>query len=392
MNKLIYIAFCGSKFGGVEQKLIGQYDSLSKAISNCKMLLISNNKADENFASEINKRQNITYQFIENVQSSYKRRLHKQELILDYLKNENPQNSRLYIRYLNADPITYSLYKKIKKAGFLIYSEHQQIENPYRNLNFLPGYFKLALLDFIYGKRIRNCIEGFVCMCEDITQFESGYFRNPNLKKFITIGNGIIPTNFTPRKHTFFDGKNLSILFVGAGYRTNGLHRLIESMHKQNGITKDEVKIHVHVVGDSEEMQYNKDLIKQYDLENEFTFHGFLPFKSYEHLYDVCHIAMGTLSFSRIKTYTASILKIREYCSKGIPFFYAYDDPDFDDDFQFHHKIEANDSDFNLKPLIEFALKMNEKTESPVEMHNYAMKHLHWDVKMKKISEFIFNN
>lgn len=392
LKNLIYIAFCDSSLGGVEQKLLGQYDALELANAPVQLLLIAHKEPNDDFKKEIEKRKKVIYLITPNAGNLISRRINKFNIIKKHLNSFNVNDTRIYFRFPGAEPFSYLFYKWLKKKKFIVVSEHQQIENPYRNFNFLPGYFKLAILDFIFGKSIRKGIDGFVSVCDDIEKFESGYFSNKKEKKFITIGNGIYPEKFTTRKHLIFDQNNLNILFVGAGYRTNGLHRLIYSMNEYyQKKLNNEVNIHVHVVGDSDEMNFNKLLVKNFELDKHFTFHGFLAFKNYEYLYNECHIAMGTLSFSRIKTYTASILKVREYCSIGIPFFYAYDDPDFDNDFKYHLKVPANDLAFELQPIFDFAVQNNAQTQLPEEMHMHALNHLHWNIKMKKIYEFILN-
>ena len=79
---------------------------------------------------------------------------------------------------------SYLFFKQVKQSGFKLYTEHQQIENPYRQFNFIKGYFLIAVLDFLYGKPIRKLIDGFVGVCQDITDFEASYLRH-HVKQYL---------------------------------------------------------------------------------------------------------------------------------------------------------------------------------------------------------------
>jgi hypothetical protein len=101
---------------------------------------------------------------------------------------------------------------------------------------------------------------------------------------------------------------------------------------------------------------------------------------------------MGTLSFSRIGLHSASTLKLREYCSRGIPFFYAGDDIDFPEDFPFHLKLPDNDLPFDFDLLIDFSHKMQMAENVTEEMREYAKYFLDWKQKMNKLKDFLLDD
>jgi hypothetical protein len=386
--KIIYIAFVDSKLGGVEQKILGQFDAIQNNEIDIQLSLYGNSSPSVDFDREIKRRNGVSYFVYQSQSNRFKKRKDRFAIIYENLKNINSANTTLYFRFPASDSASYNFFKKIKERGFKIVTEHQQIENPFRKLNFISGYLMLSALDFVYGKRVRNLIDGFVCVCKDISDFEKSYFNATTTKKFITLGNGITSDNFKTRKDLKFSEGVLEIIFVGAGYRTNGLHRLIQSYFNYSKMPECK-PIKVHVVGDSEEMVYNKEMVIRLGLSDSFIFHGYKTAGTYDHLFDKCHIAMGTLSFSRIGLFSASTLKLREYCSRGIPFFYAGDDIDFDENFLFHLKLADNDLPFDFQLVVDFALKMEKIADIPDKMHFFAKQNLDWKNKMKTLTEFI---
>lgn len=388
-SKLVYIALVDHEIGGVEQKILGQFDALQGLGTDVHLLLVSNKSLSQNFEQLIKNRPTIHHLLFNQKAGFLTKRFKKFQFILKSLQEFNAAETTIYMRFPAADPASFWFVKQIKQQGFRLFTEHQQIENPYRQLNFIKGYFVIGILDFCFGKPIRKYIDGFVGVCEDITTFESSYVKNRN-KLFLTLGNGIQANDFPARIPTK-SSVDLEIIFVGAGYRTNGLHRLIESI--KNALSKgNKHSILVHVVGDSNEMQYNKNLVAKYGLEKEFIFYGFKKHKDYEHLFNSSHLAMGTLSFSRIGLHSASTLKLREYCSRGIPFFYAGDDIDFPNDFPYHLKLPDNDFPFDFNLLEEFSRKMQDAENVTEEMQNYAKYFLDWTQKMNKLKDFLFED
>jgi glycosyltransferase involved in cell wall biosynthesis len=388
-SKLVYIALVDHEIGGVEQKILGQFDALKSHGVSIHLVLVSNRPLSEVFRHQIESRPGIVH-LLFNVHTNFlQKRFKKFEFILNHLSQYKSAETTIYMRFPAADPASYLFFKQVKQLGFRLYTEHQQIENPYRQFNFIKGYFLIAVLDFLYGKSIRKLIDGFVGVCQDITDFEASYLRH-QVKQYLTLGNGVHVGAF-PARIPLQSSSDLEIIFVGAGYRTNGLHRLIESRKNAIGNGNSQSLL-VHVVGDSNEMQYNKDLVLKYGLEKEFVFYGFQKHKDYEHLFNTSHMAMGTLSFSRIGLHSASTLKLREYCSRGIPFFYAGDDIDFPDDFPYHLKLADNDLPFDYELLEDFNRKMQFAENVTEEMRTYAKYFLDWTQKMNKLKDFLLED
>ena len=83
------------------------------------------------------------------------------------------------------------------------------------------------------------------------------------------------------------------------------------------------------------------------------------------------------------------MLKTREYCAKGIPFIYAYNDTDLVGDEEFCYKFPNNESPIDINKVIDFSKKVS---KNPLEIakkaHQHAQKTMSWDKKMIDYVEF----
>jgi len=90
----------------------------------------------------------------------------------------------------------------------------------------------------------------------------------------------------------------------------------------------------------------------------------------------------------RISLKEGSTLKLREYCAIGLPFIYAYNDDDFDDNFIYAAKIPADDSPVNIYDVIDFYKRL-EGTDYSIKMNDFARKNLSWEAKLKPVFEYL---
>ncbi len=94
-------------------------------------------------------------------------------------------------------------------------------------------------------------------------------------------------------------------------------------------------------------------MVEQYKLNNYVTFHGKKSGKNWMKFLITwislleASVATG-FQFKHIKS-----LKNREYCARGIPFFYSQIDPDFEDT-NFIYKVPSNDQPIDINAIIEF--------------------------------------
>lgn len=259
--------------------------------------------------------------------------------------------------------------------------EYQSIEPPEWKVR---GEWILLIVDRIFGGLIRRHTDAIVGVTREITAYELKRSGDPG-KKHITIGNGFDVRSVSPRRRPEFTPEVLSIICVSQVNRWHGIDRIIEGIAAYQGPSA----IYLHIVGTGLEIPALKSSVEKYGLEDRIFFHGYLSGHQLDELFDHCHIAAGSLGLHRIGLEEASILKVREYCSRGIPFFISCADPDFPGDSVFSLTIPGDETPVPVEDLLQFASGICAKPEHPQLMHDYALKNLDWSKKMKVLRDFL---
>ena len=168
-----------------------------------------------------------------------------------------------------------------------------------------------------------------------------------------------------------------------------GIDRFIRGLHEHNAHYANSTKIVLHIVGDGPELPYLKELTDELGLNENVIFHGFKSGRELDEMFDMCHIAIGSLAGFRAGLNELSSLKSREYCARGIPFLMASKDADFPEGFNWVQMVPANETPIDMNTVIDFANRIMADPEHPQKMRRYAEEHLDWMAKMKVLKEFL---
>jgi len=383
---IVYFAFVGPKYGGVEQKIIAQFDALAKQRANVILYFVCSFSPKGIFAGEINKRPNIKVLVNTSgkVKNPFSRRKEKFQLISNVLKDYNPKNTIVYFRYPDPDFLFLNLLKVCKEYKFV--TEHQEIENTFKKSRFTGSYLGYVL-ETIYGRTVRKRICAFVGVTREISDFEVKRSCEPKKRK-ITIGNGIDVQKYPMRIMNNEHPEIIKILFVGSGYRRHGLDRIIKGIAIHMNSEKKPYKINLRIAGDCLEMNENRKLVKKLKVGEYVEFLGEKNNSELDEHFNWADIAAGNLGFHRVGLKYASNLKTKEYFSRGIPFFESTTDEDFADS-KYVFKADSNETPINMDEIISFALKSRSDSEHPKVMRNYAAVNLDWSIKMQKLMLFL---
>ena len=309
--------------------------------------------------------------------------------LIEYL----PKESIIYLRY--PYPMFFCLYIPLNKGKICkVITEHNNIEpkslklslhSRKFNINGIVSFIYLTsiyILDLIFGKHLRKYADAFVGVTDEITEYQISIVGELD-KPHISIGNGInvssvglrVPPNFS---------ETLNLLFIANVSRWHGIDRLIKGLADYEGDTK----AILHIAGEGLELENLKKLSRKYQLEEDVLFYGFLKGDSLDELFDMCHIAIGTLGMHRKGLSMTSELKIREYAARGIPFICSADDQDFANGFSYMMKVPSDENPIDIEEVIRFAEDVYSDPDHHLKMRAYAEENLDWSVKMKKLKKF----
>jgi len=381
MMKLFYIIiFFGKEPSGVQKKIISQVRNLNNLGLPAVIYSLTGKDDDTSPAIEVNKIiiPNLAYHIPAGF-FARKRRVDTRDYAINSIIETLHADEILYTRIPSPSRIISELLKKPRRCKIVI--EYQTIEPVERRLN---GEISGLIFDYLYGDDIRKFTDGIVGVTDQITDYQLTRSGDPK-KPHITIGNGINIDSVTLRRYVLYNEKDLHLLCVANISRWHGLDRLIRGLGAYHGPTK----VILHIAGDGSEVPYLKKIINQLDITDRVLFHGHTTGTDLDNLFNTCHIAVGSLGIHRKGLTETSELKAREYCARGIPYIISCNDPDFPDDFPFIQRFLPDESAIEIEKIIAFAEKMCKEPQHPQKMRAYAVDHLDWTVKMKKLKAFL---
>lgn len=298
--------------------------------------------------------------------------------IMKTLQHSEP-GTILYLRY----PLPLFLHPEnipIRRQCKLIIECNAIEINEEKGSNAYLSYFRELLL----GKEFRKRCDAIVGVTEEITRYQVIRSGDPK-KPHITIGNGIDTNSIPVRTLPEYSSSNIEILCVANVFFWHGYDRLIRGLAQY----EFPAKIKIYIVGYGKELIILKKLVEHFNLKDQVIFEGFMTGDALNAFFNSCHIAVGSLGIHRKGLTQTSELKAREYCARGIPYVIACGDPDFPDDFPWILRVPADESPIDIEEVIKFAQRVYTDPDHPQKMRAYAVEHLDWLVKMKKLKEFL---
>lgn len=364
---------------GVNQKISAQVRNLSNYGIDSTVHSINKNIQYDYITN--NENRILIISIIEKILRIFRR------LYYEYQINRNLKNlissldtkDIIYLRIPYPSPQFSMILQKARACKIII--EFQTIEPlEYR----LKGKYWYLLIDFLFGDALRKYIDAIVGVTDEITEYEITRSGDPE-KPHITLGNGIDVSSLPIRRISPTSNNGIHFLCVANVSRWHGLDRILNGIASYSGSQK----VYLHIIGDGEELPNLQVLVKKLGISDNVIFHGFLTGEKLDIQFNSCHIAIGSLGLHRIGLTEASILKAREYCARGIPYLIACADPDFPEDFSYIHRISSDESPVDIEKIIEFTQMVCADLDHPQKMRAYALEHLDWSVKMKKLKSFM---
>lgn len=374
MKNILFLTFVTITNGdGISNKILSQVKSLRFLGNNVHLGYLKKDK------------QNVTYWIDDKQIATYanstigKMRLLNSvfKKILKYaIKNHIDV---VYFRYfLFAYPHLIKLFSQLRKLKIKTIIEIPTYPYDKERINNSPITIIKRGIDKYYRRKLHLYIDRIVTFSLDTKIWGVQTIRISNGVSYDTI----------PIKEPSDINKEFHMIGVAILAPWHGFDRVLRSIQEQKN--KIPQKIIFHIVG-SDPTEVNlkklKQLVTDLKIEENVIFHGKMHGSELDEVFNISHIAIGSLGRHRNGIETMRSLKNVEYTSRGIPFVYSENNPDFDGK-PFVYKVSPDESMIDLSKIIEFYKTLQ---LSPIDIHQNASIYS-WDNQMKKVNNFINSN
>jgi glycosyltransferase involved in cell wall biosynthesis len=375
--KLVAIYF-GNPKSGISRKVIHQVGGLIKYGINAAVLFLGNKKENEEVEQPF-------IQFLPVKGPPYRSFKEKFDSLKSFRKNyekillEGDEQEIIYLRnYLPA----FWFYKAVKKSKKRILLELPS--NHFKETLARKSYFYYLGICLFHKPILRN-VDLIISVTSEIIDLHF----NPqkwNIPCMI-IGNGIDVNAVSLRQRSIpAVSKEYVFTCVAEFTLPHGVDRLLRGLKQYRGA----YTIKLNMVGSGSELRNLQELAAQLELPN-VIFRGYLSGKELDAIFEDTDLAIGALAIHRSGIEYSSILKAREYCARGIPFVNSGKDEEFPESFPFVHQIRSSEEPIDINELVEFVRKVAVIPGYKTQMRQYAADVLAWDVKMKKLSGYLYD-
>jgi glycosyltransferase involved in cell wall biosynthesis len=203
----------------------------------------------------------------------------------------------------------------------------------------------------------------------------------------IRTSNGIDVDAVPIRDASAFDPMAPRLLGVASLAKWHGYDRVLRGLRRAID-HNPEVIPQVTFAGHGPAEAQLRELCTTLDLDEHVTFHGMTTGRALDELFDQSDIAIASLGMHRIGLESASSLKTREYCARGIPFVVASKDRGFDETFPFALRVPVGDAPLDFTKLLDDFANVVSRVDDPAgEMRAYAAANLSWTTRMSEIMQ-----
>lgn len=216
------------------------------------------------------------------------------------------------------------------------------------------------------------------CICDSVSLVTT-YARGETVHGIHTIAlqNGV-DLQENPVRNMRKKGKDIRLLAVAGFAIHHGFERALEGLHRyyQNPGKYD---FYFYMVGEGFEKRRYMYLAKKYGLDQYVEFCGDKTGAALDWYYDNADIGVASLGAYKTGVVSATALKVREYCSRGLPFVYGYEDDGFTGEEPYVRKVSNSPEPLDMSTVIELYEATVENREILNEMRSNAEKNFTWD-------------
>lgn len=233
----------------------------------------------------------------------------------------------------------------------------------------------------IEDKYYREQLWQYIDCCTTYSAYET-VFNIP----CIPLVNGVEIEKHPLKQYRKKDGR-IILVAVASMTRWHGYERVLQGMQEyySKGGKRNVI---FRLVGDGGQLSYYQRLCDKYQLQDYVFFCGRQQGEALDRIYDDSDIAIGSLGMYKTGLKSAAPIKLREYCARGIPFIYGYDDTSFTDEDYFGYRISYDDSPVNIEEVIAFYERLYDGSDFIKDMRQFTIKYLTWDKILQPVVEY----
>jgi tetratricopeptide (TPR) repeat protein len=284
----------------------------------------------------------------------------------------------IYMRYPSADR---NLLDFMERFPQRIVFEHQTIEvEEFKNLGNADRLHR----EVEFGMPCLNKALALVGVTQEIIHYQKSRLSAP--KPTMVLPNGINAESIPLKKYPSCSSETDRIQFLAVAQFNYwcGLDRLIEGLAQY----PHSRKACFHLVGYGPQLERYHRAIAAHGLGNQFIFYGYKASADIDSLADKCQVGVGILAPHRKGLLETTALKHREYCLRGLPFFFAGKDPDFPESLPFIHSIPSDEKPIDFPEIASFARRAGQEEKMSTAAREYGLTQLSWEKKMKGLLDF----
>lgn len=233
----------------------------------------------------------------------------------------------------------------------------------------------------IEDKYYREQLAGYIEQCTTYSECDSVFGIS-----CIALNNGVDLEEYPLHNIRKPDG-TIVLIAVATMNKWHGYERVIGGMANYYANHGKE-NIIFRLVGEGTETDKYQQLVIKYNLQEHVEFLGRLEGEKLDAQYHEADIAVGTLAMYKINIISGSPIKLREYCARGLPFIYGYEDLGFSGTESYALKVPNDSQPIDMNKIVGFYNEVKKHEFYATEMRKYASEKYTWDIILEQVMEY----
>ena len=236
---------------------------------------------------------------------------------------------------------------------------------------------------WIYMRCLIPASYHYLCFLRELKEIVHGIHT-------ISLQNGVDLYENPIRKMTK-KGTNIRLLAVAGFSFYHGFERVLEGLYQYYKNSRG-YNFYFYMVGEGAEKRNYIHLVKKYGLEQYVEFCGYKTGAELDWYYDNADIGVAPLGMYKVGVVSATPIKTREYCSRGLPFIYGYEDDGFTGKEPYVRKVSNSPEPIDMGAIIELYEATVENENILNNMRSYTEKNFSWDILLRDVVKYMKNN